>query len=164
MSRSHMASRAPKPRKRYGAGRAFYLTLLVIAIFAAWSLVRPEKLTGKHGADGGVPQHRGLARKDVGLVQRSEEVVMAQDRRSIRWLNGSSGRLVHSARDQCSYIRTNCIDEGSRASILPPAILLQNAQSKTCRFYYYSALAWSPVQYYWDRRQRFLLHQSQHNC
>ena len=83
MSAHRVAYRAPNPRKKYTAGRAFYLTILVISIFAVWSLVVPGRFVEGRGTDGKAPQRGILVKRDVGLARRGEEVWTARKKISI---------------------------------------------------------------------------------
>ena len=74
-----MASRASEPRQKFAAARAFYLTILVISIFAAWSFVASGKLLGKGGEGLQLQKREQLPFGHVGLTHSDEEVGMARD-------------------------------------------------------------------------------------
>ncbi|EKD15515.1 putative sodium/calcium exchanger protein [Drepanopeziza brunnea f. sp. 'multigermtubi' MB_m1] len=93
-----MPNRTPGPPRRFRFRfrfRAFYITVLVVSLFAVLSLVADQSARYRHGAQYGVAQRRALAELDVHrLVRRDEEC-----------------RLVHHAQDKCAFIKANCPDE-----------------------------------------------------
>ena len=53
---------------------------------------------------------------------------------------------------------------GGRTLLLPTTLLLQVRTRQTSWVHPPDAMAWVPFQYYWYRRQRFLLRKFEHNC
>ncbi|KAK0126375.1 hypothetical protein ONS95_007981 [Cadophora gregata] len=75
--------------------RAFYITVLCLALLAVISLVADQSARYRHGPQYGVAQRRALEQLDsTRLVKRDEEC-----------------RLVHHAEDKCAFIKANCPDE-----------------------------------------------------
>lgn len=96
-------------RKPYAAARAFYLTILILTVFAAWSFVAP---VGVRHSQIDVAQ-RLTRRSPITVARRDEEVSKNSPHTSVATLTDSDRqcRLVHSAEDQCAFVRANCPDE-----------------------------------------------------
>ncbi|KAL8675345.1 MAG: hypothetical protein Q9168_000302 [Polycauliona sp. 1 TL-2023] len=80
--------RHPTRRNKYSGARAFYLVILIISTLAVWSILR----------DGRKPNPAAAAAAP--LLRRATETPPE-----------AHCHLVHSAADQCAFVRANCPDE-----------------------------------------------------
>ncbi|SLM38880.1 Sodium/calcium exchanger membrane region [Lasallia pustulata] len=89
----------PTYRRQKYSGRAFYLTVLVISIIAAFSLVIHKRQPGVRGGDDGSLRQRDSSSF---AVVADAAVLMRRDQ---------GCRLVNTVDDKCAFIRANCPDE-----------------------------------------------------
>ncbi|KAL9098600.1 MAG: hypothetical protein Q9163_005774 [Psora crenata] len=88
------------PRQKYIAARAFYLTLLIIFVFAAWSLIPPWKNAGNS-----LYTKRTILRRDEYLLTEPSA------RHTTIVQRDEACRNVHTEKDKCAFVRRNCPDE-----------------------------------------------------
>ncbi|KAL8770722.1 MAG: hypothetical protein Q9209_003589 [Squamulea sp. 1 TL-2023] len=86
----------PRTRPRYAGARAFFLIILIISVIAVLTTLRDGQ-DSSIAADGEL-----LLRRAAKEPLEAHENVKKQD---------LDCRLVHSATDQCAFVRANCPDE-----------------------------------------------------
>lgn len=71
--------RANRPRPKYRSFRSFYITVLILSLFAVVSLVADQAARYRQGTQYGLAQKRALEQLDPGrLVKRDIEVTHSQ--------------------------------------------------------------------------------------
>lgn len=65
---------ASETRKDFAAARTFYLTILVISLFAVWRLVIPGDPLGKADEDAGLQKRERLATGELVFTRSDKDV------------------------------------------------------------------------------------------
>lgn len=93
-----------RPRQKYSAARAFYLTILVISAIAILSLLKERRIEYDiNAANRALSSRPRLTIRD-GLLYGSSGELVRRDQ---------ACRLVNTAKDQCAFVHANCPDEES---------------------------------------------------
>lgn len=90
----HMTSTAARNKRRYAGARAFFAVVFIVSIFAVWASWR---------GDYGTP----VIAEESHLRRRTTEGPFEAQHKK----RDLECRLVHTAKDQCAFVRANCPDE-----------------------------------------------------